>query len=126
MWTRSSKDHSFSKSCKSITRCIHQYKESDKSHILAANIPTWIDILVGQLTNESKIRLKRDKPVNSKDIIPQKKKIQRKFVTLEATIKMTDRFKIKKSIAPKKAQIIQKVPEEAHIKQEAPKEVHIE
>ena len=39
---------------------------------------------------------------------------------------MTNQFKIDKSIAPKEAQIMQKVLEEAHIEQEAPKEVHIE
>ncbi|KAL6334398.1 hypothetical protein AAG906_014976 [Vitis piasezkii] len=35
-------------------------KKVTKSHIPAANTSTWIDVLVGQLTNESKIRLKRE------------------------------------------------------------------
>ena len=39
---------------------------------------------------------------------------------------MIDRSKIKKSIAPKKEQIMQKVLENAHIKQETPKKAHIE
>ena len=30
MWNRSLKDYSFVKSCKSITRCIHWYKENEK------------------------------------------------------------------------------------------------
>ena len=38
---------------------------------------------------------------------------------------MTDQFKIDKSIALEKAQIIQKAPEEAHIEQEALEEAHI-
>ena len=49
-------------------------KKVAKSHILATNTPAWIDVLVEQLTNESKIRLKRGRPINSKDIIPQKKR----------------------------------------------------
>ena len=51
---------------------------------------------------------------------------QEKLGTLEETIKMTDQFKIDKSIAPKKTQIIQKALEEANIKQEAPEEAHVE
>ena len=39
---------------------------------------------------------------------------------------MTHQSKIDKSIAPKKAQIMQKVFKEAHIEQKAPKEIHIE
>ena len=41
-----------------------------KSHIPAANTPAQIDVLVGQLTNEYKIRLKRDRPIDSKDVTP--------------------------------------------------------
>ena len=51
---------------------------------------------------------------------------QGKLGTLEETIKMTHQSKIDKSIAPKKAQIMQKVFKEAHIEQKAPKEVHSE
>ena len=42
---------------------------------------------------------------------------QEKFDTLKKAIKMTNQFKIDKSIAPKEAQIIQKAPKEAHIEQ---------
>ena len=97
-----------------------------KSHIVVANTPTRIDVPVGQLTNESKIRLKRGRPVGSKDVTPRKRRTQEKLGTLKETIKMTDRFKIDKSIALKEAQIMQKVPKEVHIEQEAPEETHIE
>ena len=43
-------------------------KKVTKSHILAANAPARIKVPEGQLTNESKIRLKRGRPIGSKDI----------------------------------------------------------
>ena len=49
-------------------------KKVTKSHIPTANTPAWIDVLIEQLTNESKIRLKRGRPISSNDIIPQKKR----------------------------------------------------
>ena len=58
-----------------------------KSYIRAANTPAWIDVPIGQLTNESKIRLKRGRPVSSKDVTPQKRRTQEKLDTLEETIK---------------------------------------
>ena len=42
-------------------------KKVTKSYILTANIPTQIDVLVGQITNEYKIRLKRGRIFGSKD-----------------------------------------------------------
>ncbi|WJZ98775.1 hypothetical protein VitviT2T_017282 [Vitis vinifera] len=101
-------------------------KKVTKSHIPAANTPARIDVPVGQLTNESKIRLKRGRPVGSKDVTPRKRRTQEKLSTLEEAIKMTDQFKIDKSIALEEAQIMQKAPEEVHIEQEAPEEAHIE
>ena len=50
---------------------------------------------------------------------------QEKLGTLEEAIKMTDQFKIDKSIALEETQIIQKVIEEAHIEQEALEEAHV-
>ena len=97
-----------------------------KPHIPTTNTPARIDVHVGQLTNESKIRLKCDRPVSSKDVTPQKRRTQEKLDTLEEAIKMTDQFKINKSIALKEAQIIPKALEKAHIEQEAFKETHIE
>ena len=69
--------------------------------------------------------MKRGRPVGSKDVTPRKRRTQEKLGTLKKTIKMTDRFKIDKSIAPKEAHIEQKVSEEEHIEQEAPKEAHV-
>ena len=49
-----------------------------KSHIPAANIPARIEIPTGKLQssmiNEPKPRLKRGRPIGSKDIIPRKRK----------------------------------------------------
>ena len=40
-------------------------KKVIKSHIPAANAPTWINVPEGQLENESKISLKRGRPICS-------------------------------------------------------------
>ena len=96
-----------------------------KSHIPTVNTPTRNDVHVGQLTNESKIRLKRGRLVGSNDVTPQKMRTQEKLDTLKEVIKMIDQFKIDKSIAPEKAQIMQKAPKEAHIKREAPEDAQI-
>ena len=64
-------------------------KKVTKSHIPAANTPSRIDVPVGQLTNESRIRLKRGRPAGSKNVTPQKRKTQEKLGTLEEAIKMT-------------------------------------
>ncbi|RVW73464.1 Retrovirus-related Pol polyprotein from transposon TNT 1-94 [Vitis vinifera] len=53
-------------------------KKVTKSHIPAANNPARIDVPVGQLTNESKIRLKRGRPVGSNDVTPRKKREPKK------------------------------------------------
>ena len=65
-------------------------KKVTKSHIPPANTLAWIDVSVGQLKNESKIRLKYGRPVNSKDVTPRKKKTQEKLSTLKEVIKMID------------------------------------
>ena len=57
------------------------------SYISTANTPARIDVPVGQLTNESKIRLKRGRLVGSKDVTPQKRRTQEKLGTLKETIK---------------------------------------
>ena len=59
-----------------------------KSHILATNTPIWIDILIRQLTNESKIRLKNARLISLKDAIPLKMITQGKLNTLKKGIKM--------------------------------------
>ena len=77
-----------------------------KSHILVANTLARIDVHVGQLTNESKIRLNRGRLVGSKDVTSRKRKTQEKLGTLKKVIKMTNKFKIDKSRTPEEAQII--------------------
>ena len=62
-------------------------KKVTKSHIPAANTPARIDVPVGQLTNEFKIRLKRGRPVGSNDVTPRKRKTQEKLVPLKEAIK---------------------------------------
>ena len=94
-----------------------------KSHILTANTPTRIDVPIEQLTNESKIHLKCGRLVGSNDVTPWKRK--KKTGTLKEAIKMTNHFKIDKSIAPKDVQIMQKAPKKAHIEQKAPEEAQI-
>ena len=54
-----------------------------KSHIPTVNTPTRNDVHVGQLTNESKIRLKRGRLVGSNDVTPQKRRTQEKLGILE-------------------------------------------
>ena len=43
-------------------------KKVTKLHSPAVNAPTRIDVLEGQLENESKNRLKRGRPIDSKEI----------------------------------------------------------
>ena len=53
-------------------------KKVTKSHVPAVNISTHIDVpeeqLENAIANESKTRLKCDRPIGSKDLIPRKKK----------------------------------------------------
>ena len=91
-------------------------KKVTKSHILAANTPVRIDVPIRQLTNKSKIRLKRDRTIGSNDVTPWKRRMQEKLGTLEKAIKMNYQSRIDKSITLEEAQIIQKALEEAHIK----------
>ena len=51
-------------------------KKVTKSYILAANTPTQIDVLIGQLTNEFKIRLKRGRSIGLKDVTLRKRRTQ--------------------------------------------------
>ena len=58
-------------------------KKVTKSYFLIVNSPTQIDVLDGQLANESQIRLKRGRPIGSKDITPRKRRTQRRINTFE-------------------------------------------
>ena len=100
-------------------------KKGTKSHIPATNTLARINVLVGQLTNEYKICLKRGRLVGSNDVIIWKRRTQEKLDTLEEVVRMTDQSKIDKSIALKDEQIMQKPSEEAHIEQEAPEEAQV-
>ena len=44
--------------------------------IPAVNAPAWIHVPEGQLANESKLRLKRGRPIGSKDVPPRKRRTQ--------------------------------------------------
>ena len=81
-------------------------KKVTKSHIIAANAPAQIDVLKGLLKNESQIRLKRGRTIDSKDISPQKRRKQRKICT------------------PKEANIKQKAPVEPFGKRKASTEAY--
>ena len=69
--------------------------------------------------------MKHGRPVGSKDVTPRKRRTQEKLGTLEEAIKMTDQFKIDKSIALEETQIIQEAHEEAHILNKKPLKRHI-
>ena len=43
-------------------------KKVIKPHIPTSNAPAWIDVPEKQLVNESQIRLKRGRPISSKDL----------------------------------------------------------
>ena len=69
--------------------------------------------------------MKRGRPVGPKDVTPRKRRTQEKLGTLKEAIKITGQFKIDKSIALKKAQIIQEALEKAHILNKKPLKRHI-
>ena len=56
-------------------------KKVTKSHIPTANTLERIDVLKGQLENESKISLKYGRPIDSKDITPRKRRTQMRIYT---------------------------------------------
>ena len=49
-------------------------KKITKSHVLAENAPIRIEVPEGEYANKSKARLKRGRPVSSKDKNPKKRK----------------------------------------------------
>ena len=54
-------------------------KKVAKSHIPTGNTPERIDVPIGQFINESKIRLKCDRPIDLNDVTPRKKRTQENF-----------------------------------------------
>ena len=97
-------------------------KKVTKSHIPTANAPARINVPEGPLANESKICLKRGRPIGSKDVTPWKRRRQMRIDTLE---KVHEKKK-KKKRAPVEAFGEQKAPVEAFDKQKAPIEVFSE
>ena len=93
-------------------------KKVTKSHIPTANAPAQINVPKGQLANESKICLKRARPIGSKDVTHWKRRIQMRIDTPE---EVHD-----KKRAPIKAFDKQKAPVEAFGEQEALVEAYIE
>ena len=96
-----------------------------KSHIPAINAPTRINVPEGQLTNESKILLKRVKPIGSKDITPRKRRIQIRIDTPEvvhdnqnAPIEAFDKQKTPIKVFGEQEAFV-----EAYIEQKTPEEV---
>ena len=92
-------------------------KKITKSHVLAVNTPTRIDVPEGQLenviANESKTRLKRGRPIGSKDLIPRKKKKKTTYEKLSTPEEFTnmkgsnDETQSDKQLAPEEVQIDQ-------------------
>ena len=89
-----------------------------KSHISAENAPSRIKVREGQLTNESKICLKRGRPIGSKDITPRKRRTQMRIDTPE---KVHDKQKASVEAFDK-----QKAPVEAFGEQEGLVEAYVE
>ena len=103
-------------------------KKMTKSHIPAANAPAWIDVPKGQLETESQMRLKRGKPIGSKDLTPRNRRTQRKIGAFkEANIKHKAPTKAYgKRMATIETYDRQKTSVEAYDEQEAPIETYNE
>ena len=93
-------------------------KKVTKSHILAMNTPTQIDIPEGRLENESKIRLKHGRSIGSKDITRRKR---RTHMRIDTPKEIHDKQK-----APVNAYYKQKAPEVVYGEQEALVDAYIE
>ena len=87
-------------------------KKVTKSHVPAANTPTQINILEGQLENESQKRLNRGRPFGSKDTTPRKRRTQRYNANIEHK-------------AYAKAYVEQGTPKEVHNKEVALEEAQV-
>ena len=64
-----------------LPNAFNDTKKVTKSHIPATNAPAPFDVPEGQLANESKIHMKRGRPIGLKDIIPRKRRTQRRIDT---------------------------------------------
>ena len=100
-------------------------KKVTKSHIPTANARAWINVLEGQLANESKIRLKRERPIFSKDITPWKRRTQMRIDIPEevhdkqkASVEAFDKQKAPIEIFGEQEALV-----ETYIEQKTPEEV---
>ena len=77
-----------------------------KSHIPAANIPVRIEIPTGKLqssmTNEPKTRLKRGRPIGSKDTIPRKRE---SVISMTPEEHITVKPEVDEQVAPVEAPV---------------------
>ena len=87
-------------------------KKVTKSHVPNANTLARIDVLEGQLPNESQKRLKGERPFGSKDTTPQKRRTQRHNANIEHN-------------AYVKAYVEQETPKEVHNKEVALEEAQV-
>ena len=82
MLTKSSKNYSLTRNDKSITKCIHWCKESDKVIYIDHKYSNMDWCLIGHLTDitkyESKVCLKRGTPIGSNDMVSWEKKMEEK------------------------------------------------
>ena len=99
-------------------------KKVTKSHI-PTNARAWINVLEGQLANESKIRLKRERPIFSKDITPWKRRTQMRIDIPEevhdkqkASVEAFDKQKAPIEIFGEQEALV-----ETYIEQKTPEEV---
>ena len=99
-------------------------KKMTKLHIPAANTPARIDVPEKKLANGSKIHLKRERPIGSKDITPQNRRTQMRIDTpkevhdkQKALLEAYDKQKAPEDVGEQEAPI------EAYIEQETPEEV---
>ena len=100
-------------------------KKVTKSHIPTANARAWINVLEGQLANESKIRLKRERPIFSKDVTPWKRRTQMRIDIPEevhdkqkASVEAFDKQKAPIQIFGEQEALV-----ETYIEQKTPEEV---
>ncbi|BBG98890.1 Disease resistance protein CC-NBS-LRR class family [Prunus dulcis] len=106
MRKRSEKDRSPPKYCKSDADAFNDAAKVTKSHIPAANAPARIDVHDGQsnvpANGSSAARLKRGRPLGSKDSVPRKRKLMDKMNPNEINREPT----IHNSNAPKEGQVL--------------------
>jgi len=104
-------DNSFTKIGQPITNAFIDTKRVTKSHIPIVDAPIRIDIPIGQsnIANESQTRLKRGRPVGSKDKNPRirKREKKRQDGLIEGVKVPTDSFDIINDSIPEEPQVLE-------------------